>query len=967
MATTTTNYGLTKPDATDNFADFRESYNNNLDTIDENLGGGGSSVVANPVDPPTDDLLTVEIDGTVYAIPGGGGSSIYTADVLYDDATNNATLNLAHPITDYDQIILVGYAPADDTDYRKTSVYDVTYIEDFIGTTTKLGVTGDAWYCWYTIADASTLTRADSNTIWVRTVIGVKYGESRGSIYTADVLLSSPGADLSTINLAHPITDYDQILLIARSQANGTEYRLTTMYDAEFIEQYLGTDTKFGVFGDDWYLWYTFTDASTMSKAANSWIWLETIIGIKYGDSAYQKEVLLTNSPNDSPLVLSGDITDYDQILLVGRSTANSTEYRIATLYDVDFVKNFLGTTVKFGVTTNDWYSWYMFATASSMNRHNSNQVWVFSVIGMKFVGSTGGSKGHTIIDENGNEMPSRKNLHFTGAVEVTDDEINGETLVNILGGSGSADISSIVHEVIHQDSVSIADNTQITLNLTNKYTDPFVFATNSLPLSSWGGLIVVQDSTVVYDSINDTLTFKVYVNSGQTYNVDWVVMDKEASNGSGKGSDQIVDISSFTKIYDSSIPFGYNGSRIDEVLGLTNEVMIALNMTNGWDYRYSAYYDSENQIGAYGGYQLNTGIKLNRVRFYIGRYSGQNLDLTVTAQYLDGSGTWHDIKDMVISTSINYPVCSFDVDFSSLEKVYGVRWYHYKTPEKSPSNNICFFGMIMYKAASVVSGGSISYGYDIPQNDGTDGSLYYLLSSANKKIGEFLYMVNQWVLVAGTSFTKALSILARKAQRNYGDGATTYAVTRSSRLLCINININSSADTQTLGATITGGTLVDSVELQTSYGSSIRNHVSNVSIIDADNGDTITLSNVSNGSYVVQLHAVFEVSGLDGITDISDYEHLIKTDGDMGLSKTFNLNGLYLVLCFESSGNGATDMNADIEYSGTDSAAEYVYETGIFSCKAMIVDAVTAETITLEWANKSSFVSRGYLIYSLS
>lgn len=263
--------------------------------------------------------------------------------------------------------------------------------------------------------------------------------------------------------------------------------------------------------------------------------------------------------------------------------------------------------------------------------------------------------------------------------------------------------------------------------------------------------------------------------------------------------------------------------------------------------------------------------------------------------------------------------------------------------------------------------GGSISYGYAPPQNPSTDGSLYYLLNAIDKKLGEFLYITDHWALVWGTSFTKGLTLLARKAQRNYGEGATVYAVTQTSRLLCINININSSADTQTLTSTISGGTLVDSVELQTNYGNSIRNHVSNVSLIDADNGDSITLANVSNGSYVVQLHAIFEVFGLDTITDINVYDYLIKTDGDMGLSKTFNLSGLYLLICLESSGNNGTDMGVDITYDGEDYTAEYVYEHGIFACKVMIVDANVANTITFKWENKSSFVSRGYFIYSLS
>lgn len=43
MATYTTNYNLEKPDSTDDFGDFRTNYNNNMDIIDQNLGGGGGS------------------------------------------------------------------------------------------------------------------------------------------------------------------------------------------------------------------------------------------------------------------------------------------------------------------------------------------------------------------------------------------------------------------------------------------------------------------------------------------------------------------------------------------------------------------------------------------------------------------------------------------------------------------------------------------------------------------------------------------------------------------------------------------------------------------------------------------------------------------------------------------------------------------------------------------------------------
>ena len=43
MSTLTPNYNLKKPDSTDPFGDFRQDYNDNMDIIDQNLGGGGGS------------------------------------------------------------------------------------------------------------------------------------------------------------------------------------------------------------------------------------------------------------------------------------------------------------------------------------------------------------------------------------------------------------------------------------------------------------------------------------------------------------------------------------------------------------------------------------------------------------------------------------------------------------------------------------------------------------------------------------------------------------------------------------------------------------------------------------------------------------------------------------------------------------------------------------------------------------
>ena len=78
MATYTTNYNLEKPDASDQFGDFRTSYNSNMDIIDANLGGGGSgdTVSWTQIQTTGTKIAEIDINGTsqdVYAPTGGGG------------------------------------------------------------------------------------------------------------------------------------------------------------------------------------------------------------------------------------------------------------------------------------------------------------------------------------------------------------------------------------------------------------------------------------------------------------------------------------------------------------------------------------------------------------------------------------------------------------------------------------------------------------------------------------------------------------------------------------------------------------------------------------------------------------------------------------------------------------------------------------------------------------------------------
>lgn len=59
---------------------------------------------------------------------------------------------------------------------------------------------------------------------------------------------------------------------------------------------------------------------------------------------------------------------------------------------------------------------------------------------------------GHTIYDPNGTAMARESGLQFTGGVTVTDDNVNGVTVVNVTGGGGGS-----VNDVL-VNGVSVVD-----------------------------------------------------------------------------------------------------------------------------------------------------------------------------------------------------------------------------------------------------------------------------------------------------------------------------------------------------------------------------------------------------------------------------------------------------------------------------------------------------------------------------
>lgn len=167
-------------------------------------------------------------------------------------------------------------------------------------------------------------------------------------------------------------------------------------------------------------------------------------------------------------------------------------------------------------------------------------------------------------------------------------------------------------------------------------------------------------------------------------------------TNGVAYNEEQMLP-AGMTAIYNTSVPYGSYGAKVAARLAISDEAQHTALMEQGWSASGAAYYDSENQIGAYGGYEFAEPTSLARASFWIGRFSGQNKALTVKIQYKNASDEWTDVKTVEISPSTDYPLNIVTVDLTETAEAKGLRWIHSDVAKVS-NTNICFFGMTVYK-----------------------------------------------------------------------------------------------------------------------------------------------------------------------------------------------------------------------------------------------------------------------------
>ena len=152
-------------------------------------GGGGTTVVPNPVGEPTDELETVQIGNTIFSIPGSGGGagSGYSETTLYSGSSTQSTYQLTDDISNYD-LIWIGFERS--SNFETSIIYPSSYLLDAITSQNKIGAATDDKYSFFTVTSETLLTRQNEDDLHIVMVKGIKYG---GGGNTAEVLPITAG------------------------------------------------------------------------------------------------------------------------------------------------------------------------------------------------------------------------------------------------------------------------------------------------------------------------------------------------------------------------------------------------------------------------------------------------------------------------------------------------------------------------------------------------------------------------------------------------------------------------------------------------------------------------------------------------------------------------------------------------------------------------------------------------------
>lgn len=372
-------------------------------------GGGGTTVVPNPVGEPTDELETVRIGDTIFSIPGSGGGagSSFTSEIIaqYSDYTQNIVFD--NPVTDYDMVLFQGYF--DDGYGNHGTINTIFTSEQLIDNITDsdaiCGLCNDSYYVYFKMLTSTTATGGPRNKMYIRNVYGIKFGGS-GNGYDSTLLWDYVDDNNGTIpygiyteTLHDDINNYNVIILefaSARTDLTNVDWDSTVFVtlDVEALNNAWNPNksniTTFGERSSRFYIHDNVLQKTIDNQGDTNG--LVRVYGVKFGGGSgsgggYSETDLFVNtgSSNPSSIVMNDSIQNYDEIVFKTTRNAYGNTYKLQYRYLTSELE--LGDQIQCWCwgPNNEYFSYVLTAFDTFSNMAQGNALLCTKIIGIKY------------------------------------------------------------------------------------------------------------------------------------------------------------------------------------------------------------------------------------------------------------------------------------------------------------------------------------------------------------------------------------------------------------------------------------------------------------------------------------------------------------------------------------------------------------------------------------------------------
>lgn len=211
-------------------------------------------------------------------------------------------------------------------------------------------------------------------------------GGGGGGSYTETELYTGISI-VATVNLSESFESFDAVQFTTGFLYSGRTYLVTSTFTK--------TDMADALANQKWLKMGNSTDSYCYGKvAANNQFTdcygignLYSIKGIKYGGGSgggsSKRDILYTANAQADTYSLLHPLTDYDEIwcFVVGGA---SGVFATSRVFDCDTLMEYAGIDMRFGITTDGWYSYFTVTNASTLVRADTGVFWMKKIIGIK-------------------------------------------------------------------------------------------------------------------------------------------------------------------------------------------------------------------------------------------------------------------------------------------------------------------------------------------------------------------------------------------------------------------------------------------------------------------------------------------------------------------------------------------------------------------------------------------------------